>query len=90
MANAGFSAMNASCEKNFIENFKLYYYIVAPSGSCVLHIKEHLHSDTDVQAADDVKSRMYELTEFMTAVLKIEKLQAHFPHKVGLHTGCHG
>lgn len=90
MANAGFAATGAGCERNFIENFKSFDYIVAPSGSCVLHIKEHLHSATDEMSAVQIRNRVYELTEFMTDVLKIEKLQAYFPHKVGLHPGCHG
>jgi L-lactate dehydrogenase complex protein LldE len=33
---------------------------------------------------------IYELTEFLTDVLKIEALDGHFPHKVGLHQSCHG
>ena len=30
------------------------------------------------------------MTEFLTDVLKIEELDGHFPHKVGLHQSCHG
>lgn len=89
MANAGFASMSAKCDKNFIESFKSFDYIIAPSGSCVLHIKEHLHSRDEMVSAQ-IRSRIYELTEFMTDVLKTEKLQAHFPYKVGLHSGCHG
>ena len=37
-----------------------------------------------------LRQRIYELTEFITDVLKVEKLQAKFPHKVGLHQSCHG
>jgi len=90
MANAGFAAMSVECDRNFIENFKAFDYIVAPSGSCVLHIKEHLHSISHEMAAAQIRNRVYELTEFMTDVLKTEKLLAYFPHKVGLHPGCHG
>ncbi|MEP7238919.1 MAG: (Fe-S)-binding protein [Ferruginibacter sp.] len=90
MANAGFAETGAGCNKNFIQNFKSFDYIVAPSGSCVLHIKEHLHSTEDEGAATEIRNRIYELTEFMTDVLKLEKIQAYFPHKVGLHPGCHG
>ena len=43
MANSGFETMSKGCDKNFVSNFKGFDYIVAPSGSCVLHIKEHLH-----------------------------------------------
>jgi L-lactate dehydrogenase complex protein LldE len=81
MANSGFNNLAKNCDKNFIANFSGYDYIVSPSGSCVLHIKEH----NPVQG-----SQIFELSEFLTDVLKVEKLQASFPHKVGLHIGCHG
>jgi L-lactate dehydrogenase complex protein LldE len=90
MANSGFEAMSKGCDKNFVKNFKGFDYIVAPSGSCVLHIKEHLHDEDDPKAADQIRSRVYELTEFLIDVLKIENLNASFPFKVGLHTSCHG
>jgi L-lactate dehydrogenase complex protein LldE len=89
MANAGFASLTGDCNKNFIRNFTGFDYIVAPSGSCVLHIKEHLH-DKDERAAAEIRSRIYELTEFLTDVLKIKELNASFPHKVGLHISCHG
>ncbi len=89
MANSGFEHLNTGCDANFITNFKGYDYIVGPSGSCVLHIKEHLHAP-DQSVADTVRHRVYELTEFLTDVLKVENLTARFPHKVGVHQSCHG
>lgn len=89
MANSGFAALSKGCDTNFVQNFSNVDYIVAPSGSCVLHIKEHLH-DEDKTKADFIKSHIYELTEFLVDVLNIEKLEADFPHKVGLHISCHG
>lgn len=86
MANSGFEHLTASCNDLFIKNFAEFDYIVGPSGSCVLHIKEHLHGD----AAANIRSRVYELVEFLTDVLKVEQLDASFPHKVGLHQSCHG
>ncbi len=89
MANSGFSAYSKGCDKNFIRNFSAVDYIVAPSGSCVLHIKEHLH-DKDEEMAIYIRGHIYELTEFLVDVLKIEKLESGFPYKVGLHVSCHG
>ncbi len=37
-----------------------------------------------------IRKKIYELTEFLTDVLKVEKLTARFPHKVGMHQSCHG
>lgn len=90
MANAGFASLSAGCDKNFIQNFSGFDYIVGPSGSCVLHVKEHLHHYKGEQKAEEIRHRIYELTEFMTDVLKVENIQASFPHKVGFHISCHG
>jgi len=89
MANSGFSNLQKGCDVNFMRNFAGVDYIVCPSGSCALHVKDHLHGD-DERLAADLKSKVYELTEFLTDVLKIEKLEACFPHRVGLHVSCHG
>lgn len=90
MANSGFASMAAGCDHNFINNFSGFEYIVCPSGSCALHIKEHLHSDEEPEKAIQLKERVYELTEFLADVLKLESITASFPHKVGLHVSCHG
>ncbi len=89
MANAGFAASSKACDLNFKENFSGFDYIVCPSGSCVLHIKEHLQPASDPAVAK-IRSNIYELTEFLTDVLKVENLTASFSHKVGLHISCHG
>jgi L-lactate dehydrogenase complex protein LldE len=90
MANSGFEHLTHGCNHLFIDNFKGLDYIVSPSGSCVLHIKDHLHDEKNEQEATRIRERIYELTEFLTDVLKVEKVDAYFPHKVGLHQSCHG
>ena len=44
MANSGFEHLTHGCNELFVKNFGDLDYIVSPSGSCVLHIKDHLHS----------------------------------------------
>jgi L-lactate dehydrogenase complex protein LldE len=90
MANSGYEHLTGSCNDLFTENFDGFDYIVCPSGSCTLHIKEHLHSDANEQAATSIRKRMYELTEFMVDILKVDKLDASFPYRVGVHQSCHG
>ena len=97
MANSGFGHLTQGCNDLFIKNFSSFDYIVAPSGSCVLHIKEHLHAADEAAdertregAAAQIRGKIYELVEFLTDVLKVEQLDAAFPHKVGLHQSCHG
>ena len=88
MANSGFEHLTGGCNDLFIKNFTGFDYVVAPSGSCVLHIKEHLYGDADPQAT--INDKVYELTEFLTDILKVKSLPAKFPHKVGMHQSCHG
>lgn len=88
LANAGFEHLTQECNDHFLETFSDFEYIVAPSASCVLHLKQHLHSANEV--ADRVRARVYELVEFLTDVLKVENLTARFPHRVGIHQSCHG
>ena len=90
MANSGFSSMTGGCDALFVKNFSNYDYIVAPSGSCVLHVKDHLHDDKNPEAAAHIRSHIYELCEFMTDVLQVKDLNSKFPHKVGFHVSCHG
>ena len=90
MANSGFEHLTKDCDRLFIDNFAEFDYIVSPSGSCVLHIKDHLHSDEKEHQAQEIRHKIYELVEFLTDVLKVDKLQANFPFKVGLHQSCHG
>ncbi len=90
MANSGFEHLTKECDDLFIGNFAEFDYIVAPSASCVLHVKDHLHSDTMPEVATAIRGKVYELVEFLTDVLKVEKLEAKFPHRVGIHQSCHG
>jgi L-lactate dehydrogenase complex protein LldE len=90
MANSGFAKLAKNCDANFVKNFSGFDYIVAPSGSCVLHIKEHLSVPGEAAAVQHVRSHIFELTEFMVDILKISNLDATFPHRVGLHVSCHG
>lgn len=90
MANSGFASLSKSCDKNFVSNFRGFDYIVGPTGSCVLHLKEHLHDEQHPGEAEHIRKHVYELTEFLVDVLKVEKLNASFPYKVGLHNSCHG
>ncbi len=90
MANSGFEYLAKGCNELFIKNFAEFEYIVCPSGSCTLHIKDHLHDEKNEHAAKDIRNKIYELTEFLTDILKVEKINASFPHKVGMHQSCHG
>jgi L-lactate dehydrogenase complex protein LldE len=87
MANSGFEHLTQDCNNLFIENFSDFDYIVSPSGSCVLHIKDHLHGKEN---SNEIRNKIFELTEFLTDIMTIEKISSKFNHSVGLHQSCHG
>ncbi|MBC6109480.1 (Fe-S)-binding protein [Pedobacter fastidiosus] len=90
MANSGYEHLTKNCNSLFIENFAEFDYVVSPSGSCVLHVKDHLHDDKREEDALKVRCKVYELVEFLTDILKVKEISASFPFKVGLHQSCHG
>lgn len=90
MANSGFEHLTHGCDELFVKNFSQFDYIVSPSGSCVLHIKEHLHDKKHPSEATAIRHKIYELVEFLTDIIKVENISAVFKHKVGVHTSCHG
>ena len=59
MANSGFASLSKGCDVNFIQNFLGYDYIVAPSGSCVLHIKEHLKDESNAKIESKIRNSIY-------------------------------
>ncbi|WP_297338120.1 (Fe-S)-binding protein [Algoriphagus sp.] len=90
LANSGYERDTEGGSRYFIEQFQHFDYIVAPSGSCVLHIKEHFPvSAKSHPSFPEIKDKIFELTEFLTDVLQV-KIQGKFPHRVGYHASCHG
>ena len=90
LANSGMESQAIPIYHHFVETFAQYDYIVAPSGSCVHHVRHHynvVEQNTEVQ---EVRQKTLELSEFLVNVLKVKELQARFPFRVGLHQSCHG
>lgn len=90
MANAGYEHEGYRTAQLFVRHFQTYDAIVAPSGSCTLHVKEHYHLLPQTPEVTHVRQHIYELTEFLVDVLQVTSLEASFPHKVGYHASCHG
>lgn len=89
MTNTGCHAEAAATEALFVENFSGFDYVVAPSGSCVHQVREHLTAIPQTDEVRHVRASTYELVEFLHDVLKVEDLPwANFPHKVAYHTNC--
>ena len=90
MANSGCSKDVKSLAHHFVETFKEFDYIVAPSGSCVTMVKDHYAKFFDDDPGyNKVKASIYEICEFLHDVVKVEEFNISFPYKVGLHNSCH-
>lgn len=90
MANAGCASDTKKLAFNFVQTFKKYDYIVAPTGSCVTMVKEQ-YGDFFINNNDynKVKTSIYEICEFLHDIIKIKNIKLSFPYKVGLHNSCH-
>jgi L-lactate dehydrogenase complex protein LldE len=91
MANSGCSQDIEKLAHRFVNTFKKYDYIVAPSGSCVTMVKEHYEPFfNDNKDYNKIKTSIYEITEFLHDIAKIDKIDSKFNFKVGVHNSCHG
>ncbi|MGK7395726.1 MAG: (Fe-S)-binding protein [Candidatus Cyclobacteriaceae bacterium M3_2C_046] len=90
MANSGFESKGKKVYAHFVETFQDCDFIVGPTGSCVLHVKEHYDILEQIPAVHKVRQNIYELCHFLTDVLQVKQLKSIFPYKVGLHMSCHG
>jgi L-lactate dehydrogenase complex protein LldE len=62
---------------------------VAPSGSCVHHVRDNFDAIEQTDVVKVVRARTYELVEFLHDILKVDAFPwASFPHRIGLHNSC--
>lgn len=92
--NAGFiDESKAVCNK-FIKDFSNAEYIVSPSASCVGFVRNYytkLFDNSSVHnAVKDMRNRIFEFSEFMVNVLKIESVGAKLDGKATFHDSCAG
>jgi L-lactate dehydrogenase complex protein LldE len=68
-------------------------YIVAPSGSCVLQVKEYpeyFKGDPDWEAmARTLAGKIWEITDFIVTVLGVTDVGARLKGKAAYHPSCH-
>ncbi|MFM2388117.1 MAG: hypothetical protein RL660_2874 [Bacteroidota bacterium] len=90
--NAGYIGECKSVAAKFIDDFEGIDYIVTPSGSCTGFIRsgyeEIFENDSQLLPAKRVAKRVYEITEFLIDILKVEDLGASFPAKATYHDAC--
>ncbi len=90
MANTGMEQEGKKIYNELAALFISCDYIVAPSPSCVHHIRSHYDIVEQTAAIKHLRNNTHDIVEFLVDILKIEYLEASFPHRVGLHQSCHG
>ncbi|HKZ67965.1 MAG TPA: (Fe-S)-binding protein [Chitinophagaceae bacterium] len=92
--NAGFWDEAKSVCGKFLKDFAGSDYIVAPSASCVGFVRNYYSKLFDNSSShNDVKNtatRIYEFSEFMINVLKVENIGAELNGKATYHDSCAG
>lgn len=91
MANTGCTEQARPLAERFLKIFKDFQYVVAPSGSCVAMVRHHYDEYLEGEPGfAELKTKTFELCEFLVDVVRLDKLAHDFPYRVGLHQSCHG
>lgn len=92
--NAGYWEQSKSVCSKFLKDFSGSDYVVAPSASCVGFVRNYygkLFDNSSVHnEVKDLSKRLYEFSEFMMHVLKVENVGASLPGKATYHDSCAG
>jgi L-lactate dehydrogenase complex protein LldE len=90
--NAGFWDEARAVGTKFLKDFDTVDYIVAPSASCVGFVRNYypklFNNGALHNQVKDLGKRVYEFTEFLTDVLKIENYGAVLKGKATYHDSC--
>ena len=90
--NAGFWEDAKQVAAKFIKDFEGTDYIVAPSASCVGFVRNYYNTLFENSSlhnnVKDISKRIYEFTEFLTDVLRIENYGAVLDAKATYHDSC--
>ena len=91
MANTGCLDDTRPLAERFVDIFSDYEHVVCPSGSCVSMVRNHYEGyfQSDLRY-EHLRTHTWELCEFLVDVLRVERIPVRFPHRVGLHSSCHG
>ncbi len=93
--NSGDRADTIALARKVVAEFEDCDYLVGPSGSCTGMIKTHypeLFADDSEMLArvQALAAKTFELTDFLTSVLKVEAIPGTFAGKVTYHDSCAG
>jgi len=92
--NAGYREQAKKAAKHFIQVFGDDEQVVSPSGSCVCTVKYHypelLAEEPEWRRrAEELSPRVYELSQYLVDIRKVENVGTSFEGKVAYHESCH-
>lgn len=91
--NSGYMDDARAVARNQLNAFPDHVAVVCPSGSCAGMIRKHyadlFAGDGDELRARDLSARIYELTEFLVHVCKVDYKDLGAPTTVTWHGSCH-
>jgi L-lactate dehydrogenase complex protein LldE len=88
--NSGYRDEARSVAEHFLTTFQGAEYIVVPSGSCCSMISHHYAElFPNDKRVHDLEPRVFEFSQFLVNVLKIEDFGASFEGLVTYHDSCH-
>ena len=88
--NSGFANEAKNLAEKFYEIFHSYDYVVAPSASCIATIRVGYERLLEKERYESLKSKSFEICEFLHDEVKLKELDVSFAHTVALHKSCHG
>ena len=90
--NAGYGDEARSVGRKFLKDFSGEGYIVSPSGSCTGYVRNYydgmFENSAEHNLSNNVRSRMYEFTEFLTDILGVQEFDAELNGKATYHDAC--
>lgn len=92
--SAGHLDLARESARRFIQIFENDEVVVSPSGSCVSTVRHEYprlfaNEPEWQQRALELGQRVYELSQFLVDVARIEDVNAHFNGKITYHQSCH-
>lgn len=93
--NSGDSKDAAAIARQVMDAFAGFDFVVVPSGSCAGTIKVHypeMFADDPglLERANDLAARTFELTTFLTEIMKIETVSERYSGIATYHDSCSG
>lgn len=91
--NSGYWPEATQLAKKFLHDFNPEMPVVSPSASCTGYIINHYpkllkNRPDELERYQQLSTKIYELSDFLINILKIDHLPGGFKHKVTFHDAC--